>query len=102
MLAFYREVLGFATAFEVEGEIVFLRLDGDLGPQIALTAGGENAPPADPHWFLVIDVTGLDAVVADLETRGVEIGDIQDVPYGRAATFRDPEGNLLEVHEPTG
>jgi predicted enzyme related to lactoylglutathione lyase len=100
MLAFYRDALGFETEFEVEGAIAFLRLAGDEGPLLALSADEKPVPSGDRHWFLVIDVRGLDEVVATLRERGVEVDRIEDVPYGRAAMLRDPEGNQLEIHEP--
>jgi len=100
MLAFYRDVLGFAVEFEVPGEIAFLRLAGDGGPQIAMSSGETPEVDQARHWFLVVDVTGIDAVAEDLRSRGVEVGEIENVPYGRAVTFPDPEGNLLEIHEP--
>jgi len=101
MRAFYRDVLGFAVEFEVPGEIAFLRLAGDGGPRIAISVGDVPEHSDVRHWFLVIDVTGIDAVAEDLRSRGVEVGEIEDVPYGRAVTFPDPEGNLLEIHEGT-
>ena len=101
MLAFYRDVLGFAVEFEAPGEIAFLRLEGDTGPRIAISVGDTPEPSAARHWFLVIDVTGIDAVADSLRSQGLEIGDIEDVPYGRAVIFPDPEGNLLEIHEPS-
>ncbi len=101
MLSFYRDVLGFSIEFEVPGEIAFLRLEGDGGPQIAIAVGDTPEPSMSRHWFLVIDVEGIDGVAEDLRSRGVEVGGIEDVPYGRAVTFPDPEGNLLEIHEPS-
>ncbi len=101
MLSFYRDVLGFSIEFEVPGEIAFLRLAGDAGPQIAIAVGDTPERSVSRHWFLVIDVKGIDAVAEDLRSRGVEVGGIEDVPYGRAVTFPDPEGNLLEIHEPS-
>jgi predicted enzyme related to lactoylglutathione lyase len=51
-------------------------------------------------------VQGLQLVVADIEAardeltgRGVEVGDIQDFPWGRFVFFRDPDGNGWAVQE---
>jgi predicted enzyme related to lactoylglutathione lyase len=100
MLAFYRDRVGLTPEYVEAGRCAFLRLDGG-GFRLALYAGREDAGDAEPHWFLAVDVAGIDAVVAALRERGVPVGDVEAVPYGRAATFRDPEGNAIEVHEPT-
>lgn len=97
MLAFYRDALGLEVEYVDEGRCAFLRLGG---AQIALYAGLDAPPPDHPHWFLSVDVTGIDDVVAALRARGVPVEDVRTVPYGRAATLRDPEGNTLQLHEP--
>ena len=102
MHRFYRDTLGFDVPYFEEDHFAFLRMRREGPPEIALYAGRASAITEDSHWFIVIDVENLDAVVASLRERGVEVGAIEDVPYGRAATFRDPEGNVIEVHEPGG
>ena len=100
--AFYRDALGLAVEYEVPGHVVFLRF-GDAGQSLALHAGRTDPPLAGDlteHWFSVLDVTDLDATVAALRARGVPVGEPFDVPYGRAVKLRDPEGNVLELHEP--
>lgn len=42
----------------------------------------------------------IDRAAGELLERGVELGQIEDVPHGRAVRFRDPEGNVVQVHEP--
>jgi uncharacterized glyoxalase superfamily protein PhnB len=49
---------------------------------------------------------GLQLVVADIEAaraelagRGVEVGDVQDFPWGRFVFFSDPDGNGWSVQE---
>jgi len=49
---------------------------------------------------VMFDVPELDGVVRDLGARGVAVGPIEAVPYGRMAKLEDPEGNVLEVHQP--
>ena len=44
---------------------------------------------------------GIDSAVEDLRSRGVEIaGDVSDHPWGKVATFKDSEGNDLQLYEP--
>jgi len=102
MLAFYRDGLGLAVEYVVPGHVVFLRL-GAGGQSLALHAGRADPPLADDateHWFAVLDVTDLEATRAALRARGVVVGEPFDVPYGRAVKIRDPEGNVVELHQP--
>ena len=78
----------------------FLAL-GTGGPHLALFAQEEiESKPADA-WFFALDVDGLDTLVAELRNAGVAMSDIFDVAGGRAAKITDPEGNVLEIHEPS-
>lgn len=101
MLTFYRDRLGLRVLYLEEGTCVFLALPNG-GPQIALYAGRERVEGSGNHWFVAFDVRGIDAVVAELEQRGVSVGPIEAVPFGRAAKLSDPEGNVIEVHEAVG
>ena len=45
--------------------------------------------------------TSLEAVVEDLESKGVEFAaGISEHEWGRVATFKDSEGNDLQLYEP--
>lgn len=100
LLSFYRDVLGFTVLYQEEGQFAFLRL-GDSGPDIALYPGRTTQQAEAPHWFIVINVDDIKTVAASLRAKGVAVSDIHDVPNGRAATFNDPDGNLIEIHQPT-
>ena len=44
---------------------------------------------------------GLDRTVEELRSDGVEIaGELSEHPWGRVATFKDPDGNDLQLYEP--
>ena len=104
MVAFYRDDLGLEVEFEEPGHVVFLRF-GAAGQSLALHAGRDGeAPDRVPaqHWFSALDVDDLDATITALRARGVTVGAPFDVPAGRAAKLRDPEGHVLELHEPAG
>lgn len=96
-IAFYRK-LGFEDVYVEEGECAFLRLPGDPGPQLSFYPG-RAAGSTDPNWMLIVDVPDIDAVTAMLTDMGISVGAVEDVPYGRAATFTDPDGNLIEIHQ---
>ena len=53
-------------------------------------------------WMLNLRVRDLDAMVAQLRAAGVEVTpDPEAYPFGRFATTADPEGNPIQLWEPT-
>ena len=58
----------------------------------------------DPHkvWMVNFRVRDLDKMVAQLRTAGIEVKvDPQSYPYGRFARLHDPEGNPIELWQPS-
>ncbi|MFT3784440.1 MAG: VOC family protein [Nibricoccus sp.] len=52
-------------------------------------------------WMINFRVEGLDALVAKLRERGIEVVvDADAYPNGRFARLHDPEGNPIELWEP--
>jgi predicted enzyme related to lactoylglutathione lyase len=95
--AFYSDVLGFAV-----------REDADLGEgrrwiELVPPAGGASV--ALVNWFdtmpagcvhgLVLGTDDAHKAFDELRARGVQFADeaVQDAPWGRYATFADPDGN---------
>jgi predicted enzyme related to lactoylglutathione lyase len=99
MQAFYADTVGFKVAYAEAGQFAFLSLPAG-GADVALYPGRSTPDTADPHVFVVINVTNPDAAVTHLRAQGVAVDGVNPVPYGRAATFKDPEGNLIELHQP--
>jgi predicted enzyme related to lactoylglutathione lyase len=46
---------------------------------------------------LVVD--DIEAARAELTGRGLEVGEVQDFPWGRFVFFADPDGNRWAVQE---
>jgi predicted enzyme related to lactoylglutathione lyase len=44
-------------------------------------------------------VADIDAARAELRGRGVEVGEVQEFPWGRFVFFDDPDGNAWAVQE---
>ena len=44
-------------------------------------------------------VDDIEAAREDLSTRGVEVSEVQDFPWGRFVFFRDPDGNGWAVQQ---
>jgi glyoxylase I family protein len=58
---------------------------------------------ADKQWMINLRVRDLDAMVAQLRAAKIEVSvDPETYPNGRFARLHDPEGNPIELWEPTG
>ena len=105
MKQFYREVFGLAVAFEDDDSAVF-KFKNTLINLLQSTAARELIEPAavatpesGTRLQLTIEVDDVDAMCAELATRGVRLlnGPI-DRPWGvRTASFRDPAGHIWEI-----
>lgn len=95
-LAFYGDTLGLDRLRE---EDEWAELDAN-GLRIGLNASEE--PRSDGGAVLAFQPEGgLDDAVAQLSEQGVAFpGSITENPWGRIATFRDPDGNDLQLYEP--
>jgi len=58
--------------------------------------------PSDKPFMINLRVDDLDAMVADLERKGVEILGRQDEDYGRFAWIVDPDGVKVELYQQAG
>lgn len=79
------------------GAQAIAELDG-----LTLFAAAPTESAAVDSWSLSFQVTDLDAMVAQLRASGATVDvDPTDHPEGRFARLRDPEGNLIQLVEPT-
>ncbi len=99
--AFFCDVLGFEV-----------RRDNPMGPNqrwVEVAPPGANTSLTLVTWFETMppgSVTGLVLDTADIEDshrqlteRGLDIGAIESAPWGRFATFKDPDGNGFVLQE---
>lgn len=95
-LAFYRDQLSLK---EVHCEDDWAELDAN-GLRLGLNASEQ--PDGVGGAVVAFQPQGnLDATVEQLRSDGVEIADEISVhPWGRIATFKDPDGNDLQLYEP--
>ena len=95
---FYGETLGLEVQDQQEQ---WAQLKAGNQP-VGLNAREEESPGGDGGAVLAFSPEGgIDAAVEELKGRGVEFaGDISDHPWGRIATFKDPDGNDLQLYEP--
>ena len=102
---FYETAFGRAAVFETDDSAVF-RFGGTFINLLSVESAPEllapaHAAPRDAgvRAVFTINVSDVDAVVADLQAKGIELlnGPI-DRPWGpRTASFSDPDGHVWEI-----
>lgn len=93
--SFYTDMLGFKII-----------IDSSMGPNqrwVQMGLPGAETSVTLVNWFetmlagslqgMVLDTTDIDTDRKELVGKGLEISEIQDAPWGRFATFSDPDGN---------
>jgi catechol 2,3-dioxygenase-like lactoylglutathione lyase family enzyme len=94
LTAFYGRVLSLEPLERSPGHAVFVL--GELVLRIHAAVDPEpGAPPADDHVAFLFD--GLDDHAAALVAAGLPVDGPRDLPWGRSAYLRDPDGRLVEL-----
>ncbi|HSD79373.1 MAG TPA: glyoxalase superfamily protein [Solirubrobacteraceae bacterium] len=99
--AFYTDRAGFNADHDhtVSDEIRFVQLTPPGSAcSIALGKGVTDAAPGSVKGLQLV-VDDIEAARAELAGRGVEVGDVQDFPWGRFVFFSDPDGNGWAVQQ---
>jgi catechol 2,3-dioxygenase-like lactoylglutathione lyase family enzyme len=99
--AFYVDRVGFNDDHDHQfsEEIRFVQLTPPgSGCSISLTTGAHEMAPGSLEGLQLV-VEDASAVHAELKQRGVEVSDIQDLPWGRMVFFSDPDGNGWAVQQ---
>ena len=97
---FYREVLGLDLLLQTAEWAEF-----DIGGQRFAV---HQLKPSEPFQAVRPAVVSLQArsienIIETLKNKGVRFTqELQTQPYGKMATFADPDGNLLGLYEPPG
>jgi catechol 2,3-dioxygenase-like lactoylglutathione lyase family enzyme len=99
--AFYVDQAGFDADHDhrVSDEIRFVQLTPPGSAcSIALGQGVIDTPPGSVQGLQLV-VDDIEAAREDLSSRGVDVSDVQDFPWGRFVFFRDPDGNGWAVQQ---
>ncbi len=99
--AFYADKVGFTVDHDhrVSDEIRFVQLTPPGSAcSIALGTGLVETAPGSAQGLQLV-VPDIEAARAELVARGVEVGDIQRMPWGAFVFFSDPDGNGWAVQE---
>ena len=98
---FYTEQVGFNADHDhkISDELRFVQLTPPGSAcSIALGTGLTDAQPGSATGLQMV-VSDIEAAHAQLATRGVEVSEVQDFPWGRFVFFKDPDGNSWAVQQ---
>jgi catechol 2,3-dioxygenase-like lactoylglutathione lyase family enzyme len=101
---FYTERVGFHADYDhtVSDDMRFVQLTPPGSAcSIALGKGIVEGQPGDAKGLQLV-VADADAAHAELSSRGVDVSDVEDLPWGRFVFFEDPDGNRWSVQEISG
>ena len=99
--AFYVEQIGFNADHDhrVSDAMRFVQLTPPGSAcSIAIGEGIMETEPGSVQGLQLV-VADADAARAHLVDNGVEVGEVQDLPWGRFVFFKDPDGNGWAVQE---
>jgi len=99
--AFYVDQVGFVADHDhrVSDDLRFVQLTPPGSAcSIAIGTGVTTAAPGSAASLQLV-VDDIEAARDELAGRGVDIGDIQDMPWGRFLFFADQDGNPWSVQQ---
>ena len=99
--AFYVEQAGFTADHDhrVSDELRFVQLTPPGSAcSIAIGEGLTDAAPGSVAGLQLV-VDDADAARAELAARGLDVGAVTDLPWGRFLFFADPDGNRWAVQQ---
>ena len=97
---FYAASLGlrFTGPFAEDGELKYDEAQVGSGWFAVMTAEWAEIAPSGG---LAFEVDDIEATVADLRSKGIEVGNVYNTPVCRLSSFNDPEGNKVTLHQTT-
>ncbi len=99
--AFYTERAGFDADHDhqVSEELRFVQLTPPgSGCSIAIGTGLTTAAPGS-YKGLQLVVPDIEAAREERLARGLDAGEVQDLPWGRFLSFEDPDGNAWAIQQ---
>jgi predicted enzyme related to lactoylglutathione lyase len=100
-IAFYTEKVGFVLDHDirVSDDLRFVQLTPPGSAcSIVLGKGISEMVPGSQKGVQIV-ISDADAAHAELSGRGVDVGEIQTLPWGRFIFFSDPDGNTWSLQE---
>lgn len=99
--AFYADKVGFHVDFDhtVNEQIRFVQITPPGSAcSTAFGKGITDAAPGSVRGLQVV-VADADDARADLASRGVDAGSVQELAWGRFISFSDPDGNSWSIQQ---
>ena len=99
--AFYVEKVGFNPDHDhrVSDDVRFVQLTPPgSGCSIAIGKGLTGAAPGSVEGLQLV-VADINAAKSELAERGLDVGAVQEFPWGKFIFFADPDGNRWAVQE---
>jgi catechol 2,3-dioxygenase-like lactoylglutathione lyase family enzyme len=99
--AFYTDQVGFNADHDhrVSDDLRFVQLTPPGSAcSIAIGTGFTDMEPGSVRGVQLV-VDDIEAARAELTGRGVEVGEVQELPGGKFVFFSDPDGNGWSVQE---
>jgi predicted enzyme related to lactoylglutathione lyase len=99
--SFYVDKVGFNADHDhrVSDEVRFVQLTPPGSAcSIAIGDGLTDAEPGSVKGMQMV-VDNIEAAREELTGRGLDVGDVQDFPWGRFLFFSDPDGNAWAVQQ---
>ncbi len=95
---FYGQTLGMEVK---QQEAEWAELEAG-GLRIGLNGRQEETPGGEGGAVLAFRPDGgIESAVEELKGKGVEFsGEVSEHPWGKVASFKDPDGNDLQLYEP--
>jgi len=91
--------LGFTVQVEMPyGQGKWIQLSYGETATITLTTWFETMVPGSVRGF-VIKTDTLDQDIEELTQKGIEVGKIDQTPWGRFVAVKDPDGNIISLHQ---
>jgi predicted enzyme related to lactoylglutathione lyase len=99
--AFYTEQVGFNADHDhrVSDDLRFIQLTPPGSAcSIAIGTGLSDAEAGSAQGLQLV-VSDIETAHAELSGRGVDVGEVQDFPWGRFLFFQDPDGNRWAIQQ---
>jgi predicted enzyme related to lactoylglutathione lyase len=98
---FYTEKIGFNADHDhqLSDEVRFVQLTPPGSAcSIAIGTGLTKMPPGSIEGLQMV-VTDIEATRRELVSRGAEVSEIEDLPWGSFVFFHDPDGNAWAIQQ---
>jgi len=115
MVKFYRDGLGLPVKFTLNGkdgqpfgyyfacgDTTFIEIFDQAGAARHWGGQVKELTPGSQYRHFCLEVTGLEGVKAELESRGIAVTEIKmGMDHSLQAWIKDPDGNAIELMEYT-